>query len=73
MTTLIGLAAAGIGCGFVAGSLQVIQRPGVAYRPLSGVQAPSLPTALAWRDGALSAPGRRLLAQALAGRPPLSG
>lgn len=67
MTTLIGLAAAGVGCGFVAGSLQVIQRPGVAYRPLAGVQAPSLPTALAWRDGALSAPGRRFLE--LAGKP----
>lgn len=61
MTTLIGLAAAGVGCGFVTGSLQVIQRPGVAYRPLAGVRAPSLPTALAWRDGGLSAPGRRFL------------
>ena len=61
MTTLIGLAAAGVGCGFVTASLRVIQRPGVVYRRLSGAPAPSLLTALAWQDGTLSAPGRRFL------------
>ena len=61
MTTLIGLAAAGAGCGFVTSSLQVIQRPGVVYRPLADDRAPRLATALAWRAGNLSPSGARLL------------
>lgn len=64
MTTLIGLAAAGVGCGFVTRSLQVIQRPGIVYRPILGIKAPNLPIALAWREGALSSAGRRLLEMA---------
>lgn len=63
MTTLIGLVAAGAGCGFVIHSLQVIQRPGVVFRPLAG-KAPRLSTALAWRDGGLSAAGLRLVEMA---------
>lgn len=61
MTTLIGLAAAGAGCGFVTSSLQVIQRPGVVYRPLADNRAPKLATALAWHAGGLSPTGARLL------------
>lgn len=51
MEVLIGLAASGIGCGFVARSLSVIQRPGVAYRPLVGSDLPTVPIALVWRRG----------------------
>ena len=61
MTTLIGLVAAGVGCGFVIQSLQVIRRPGVVFRPIAGTKAPQLATALAWRDGKLSGVGRRML------------
>lgn len=46
MTTLIGRAAAGVGCGFVTRSLTVINNPGVRYRPIAGT-APRLTTALA--------------------------
>ena len=60
MTTLIGLVAAGAGCGFVTRSLTVINNPGVAYRPLAGT-APRLTTALAWRPGTLSAPATALI------------
>ena len=60
MTTLIGLAAAGAGCGFVTRSLTAINYPGVRYRPLAG-SAPRLTTALAWRAGALSAPATSLI------------
>jgi DNA-binding transcriptional LysR family regulator len=49
MSTLIGLAAAGIGTGFVAECLSVIKRPGVRYVRLRGSEAPMLPVAAAWR------------------------
>jgi DNA-binding transcriptional LysR family regulator len=62
MTTLIGLVAAGAGCGFVTRSLQVIQRPGVIFRALaSSSTAPRLSTALAWREDSVSATARRML------------
>lgn len=61
MTTLIGLVAAGIGCGLVTHSLQVIQRPGVTYRPLEGKHRLELATALAWRAEAISPVAQRLL------------
>jgi DNA-binding transcriptional LysR family regulator len=62
MTTLVGLVAAGVGCGFVPSSLQVIRRPGVAFRRLSTLsKTPHLSTALAWRDGSLSAAGQQVL------------
>jgi len=60
MSTLIGLAAAGAGCGFVTQSMTVINNPGVRYRPLAGV-APHLTTALAWRPGTVSAPATSLI------------
>lgn len=60
METLIGLAAAGIGCGFVIRSLAVIRRPGVVYRPLVGANLPTLPIALAWRRDGLPAIASRL-------------
>lgn len=53
MTTLIGLAAAGLGCGFVLRSLDIIKHPGVAYRPLAS-KAPRVDTSLVWRKGRLS-------------------
>jgi DNA-binding transcriptional LysR family regulator len=62
MTTLIGLVAAGSGCGFVPSSLQVIRRPGVTFRRLANASnAPRLSTALAWRDGSLSAAAQQLV------------
>jgi DNA-binding transcriptional LysR family regulator len=62
MTTLIGLVAAGAGCGFVPNSLQIIRRPGVAFRRLeNSSQAPRLSTALAWRDGSLSVTTRQVV------------
>jgi DNA-binding transcriptional LysR family regulator len=62
MTTLIGLVAAGVGCGLVPSSLQVIRRPGVAFRRLANSShTPRLLTALAWRDGSLSTAARQVL------------
>ena len=61
MTGLIALVAAGIGCGLVTRSLQVIQRPGVTFRPLAGKQRLKLVTALAWRDSELSPVAQRML------------
>jgi hypothetical protein len=52
MTTLVGLVAAGAGCGFIPSALQVIRRPGASQshqrhpfirRHLLGVMALSLP------------------------------
>lgn len=68
MTTLIGLAAAGVGCGFVMSSLQVIQRAGLVYRPLSGATPPMISTALAWRTNALSPTATRFLDLAMPSR-----
>jgi DNA-binding transcriptional LysR family regulator len=62
MTTMVGFVAAGIGCGFVLRALNVIQRPGVVYRPLAETEELRIATALAWRKGALSAVAQRLLA-----------
>lgn len=62
MTTLVGLVAAGAGCGFVPSSLQVIRRPGVTFRRLAkSSSTPRLSTALAWRDGSLSAAVQQVL------------
>jgi DNA-binding transcriptional LysR family regulator len=62
MTTLVGLVAAGAGCGFVPSSLQVIRRPGVTFRRLAkSSNTPRLSTALAWRDGSLSAAAQQVL------------
>jgi DNA-binding transcriptional LysR family regulator len=62
MTTLVGLVAAGTGCGLVPSSLQVIRRPGVTFRRLArSSNAPRLSTALAWRDGSLSAAVQQVL------------
>ena len=62
MTTLVGLVAAGTGCGFVPSSLQVIRRPGVAFRRLANSSnAPRLSTALAWRDASFSAAAQQVL------------
>jgi len=47
MTTLVGLAAAGTGVGFVTEGMANAGRPGVAFRPVSPA-APSLPVAAAW-------------------------
>jgi len=60
MPTLIGLAAAGAGCGFVTQSMSVINNPGVRYRHLAG-SALYLTTALAWRPGTVSAPATSLI------------
>lgn len=60
MTTLIGLAAAGVGCGFVIRSFDIIKHPGVIYRPLAG-RAPHLATSLAWRKDAMSATAKMML------------
>jgi DNA-binding transcriptional LysR family regulator len=67
MTTIIGLVAAGIGCGLVPRSLQVIRRPGVTFRPLAGKHKLQLATALAWRDGEISPVTGRMLHIAGAG------
>lgn len=67
MTTLVGLAAAGVGCGFVIQSLQALKWPGVVYRPLSGGKIPRLRTALAWRDGDITAAAGGLVKLASAG------
>jgi DNA-binding transcriptional LysR family regulator len=62
MTTLVGLVAAGAGCGFVPSSLQVIRRPGVIFRRLTNSShAPRLSTALAWRSSSLSAAVQMIL------------
>jgi DNA-binding transcriptional LysR family regulator len=62
MTTLIGLVAAGTGCGFVPSSLQVIRRPGVVFRRIANsANTPRLSTALAWRDGSLSAAAQQII------------
>jgi DNA-binding transcriptional LysR family regulator len=61
MTTIIGLVAAGIGCGLVTRSLQVIRRPGVTFRPLAGKHKLQIATALAWRDGGISPVAGRML------------
>lgn len=62
MTTLVGLVAAGAGCGFVPSALQVIRRPGVVFRRVTkSSKAPFLSTALAWRDGSLSAAAEQIL------------
>ena len=62
MTTLVGLVAAGSGCGLVPSSLQVIRRPGVTFRRLANSPTtPRLSTALAWRDGSLSAAAQQII------------
>jgi len=61
MTTLVGLAAAGLGCGFVLRSLEIIKHPGVVYRPLAG-QAPSIATTLVWREERVLKTARNLIA-----------
>jgi DNA-binding transcriptional LysR family regulator len=53
MSTLIGLAASGIGAGFVARSLMSLQRPGAAYVRVSG-NLPTLPIAVAWRRDSIN-------------------
>jgi DNA-binding transcriptional LysR family regulator len=53
MQTLIGLVAAGIGVALVPISVSLLERPGVAYRALSG-RAPTVELALAWRSGPLA-------------------
>jgi DNA-binding transcriptional LysR family regulator len=60
MTTLIGLVAAGVGIGLVTKSLQVIRRPGVAYRRIDGNPV-RLPFAAAWRSGQTSPVVRRFI------------
>jgi DNA-binding transcriptional LysR family regulator len=48
MTTLVGLVAAGTGCGFVTAGIARVGRPGVAFRPVLPAP-PALPMAAAWR------------------------
>ena len=65
MPTIIGLVAAGVGVALVAGSMQRIQVPGVAFRPLAegGATADIL---LAWKRGEASPALRNFLTIALA-------
>lgn len=60
MTTLIGLAAAGVGCGFVIRSFEIIRHPGVVYRPLAG-RAPQLATSLAWRKDTIASTAKGMI------------
>lgn len=53
MTTLTGLVAAGAGMGFVTEDIARVGRPGVAFRPVMP-EAPSIPTAAAWRGAEVS-------------------
>jgi DNA-binding transcriptional LysR family regulator len=46
--TVLAIVAAGLGISLVPASLQMVKRPGVAYRPL-WPRGPSLETAIAWR------------------------
>jgi len=65
MTTLVGLVAAGVGVGFVTAGIASVGRGGVVFREVSP-KPPELPMALAWRDGALSQVGQRLVELMLA-------
>jgi DNA-binding transcriptional LysR family regulator len=60
MTTLIGLVSAGTGVGFVTEGIATVSRPGVIYRPIAP-EPPSLPIAVAWRQGNLSLVSERFL------------
>jgi DNA-binding transcriptional LysR family regulator len=51
LQTLVGLVAAGVGVALVPGSLAQLQRPGVVYRPVSGL-AVDMGTWAAWRAAA---------------------
>jgi DNA-binding transcriptional LysR family regulator len=53
--TMVELASAGLGVAFAPASLAGLQRPGVAYRPLSVPPATALETDLAWRADNTSA------------------
>lgn len=63
MSTLIGLAAAGIGTGFVAACMSVVRRPGVAYVRVRE-DLPRLPVSVAWRRDDESPAVRRFAATA---------
>lgn len=65
MPTILGLVAAGIGLGLVAGSMQRIQLPGVVFRPLA--ETASSDILLAWKRGEAAPALRNFLGIALAG------
>lgn len=57
MQTIVSLVSAGIGLAWVPESVTRLQRPGVVYRPVSGV-ALQAETSLVWREPALPVVGR---------------
>jgi DNA-binding transcriptional LysR family regulator len=60
MTTLAGLVSAGTGLGFVTEGIATVSRPGVIYRPIAP-EPPSLPIAVAWRQGKMSLVAERFI------------
>jgi hypothetical protein len=60
MTTLTGLVSAGAGVGFVTEGIATVIRPGVIYRPITP-EPPSMPMAVAWRQGGPSPVGQRFI------------
>lgn len=60
MTTLLALVAAGAGAGFVTRNIANVGRPGVVFRPVTP-SPPSLPMAVAWPSGLLTATAARFV------------